>query len=132
MKIKEILKEFEDNGDDDGGEEQSPYAIRMKDELVNYLSSLNATGAQTPIPTVKMVGFLKRMGYDVTEMQIADMLDDTAFGADPEKIDIKGQEPRDAMNGYDPEFNKKKVKSMSKRMLKKDINGKNNGLSKTL
>ena len=128
MKIKEILREFAPNDlDPDGDTEMSPYVERMKNELVNYLSTLSATGAQGPIPTAKMVGFLKRQGYDVAPADVIDMLDGTAFSADPSKIDMKGAAPGVPGKGRDPEFNRKKVKSMANQKIKKDTGSGNLG-----
>lgn len=122
MKIKEILVEFEaDQYDADGDDETSPYVEKMKNDLIDYLSSLSATGSKTPVATEKMVHFLRRQGYDVTPAQIVDMLDDTAFGADPDKIDMRGLEPRDAMRGRDPEFSKQKVSAMARQQIRKDL-----------
>lgn len=114
MKINEILELDADQPE----KEMSPYIQKMKNSLVDYLSSLNATGAQKAIPTKKMVGFLRRMGYDATPEQIDDLLSDTAFGGDPEKVNVAGK-PRDAMKGRDPEFNKKKVSSMAQQQIRK-------------
>lgn len=115
MKINEILEL-----DVDQEEELSPYIQRMKDVLLDYLSSLNATGAQRPIPTQMMVNFLKRQNYDVTPEQVDDLLSDTAFGGDPEQVNVAGK-PRDVMKGRDPEFNKKKVSSMARQQIRKDM-----------
>ncbi len=114
MKINEILEPDVDQ------EEMSPYIERMKNSLVDYLSSLNATGAQKPIPTQMMVGFLKRLGYDVTSEQVDELLSDTVFGGEPDKVNIAG-EPRDVARGRDPEFNRKKVSSMAKQQIRKDM-----------
>ncbi len=115
MKINEILLEL-----DADQEEMSPYVQKMKSSLVDYLSSLNATGAQRPIPTQMMVNFLKRLNYDVTPEQIDDLLSDTVFGGDPDQVNVAG-EPRDVMKGRDPEFNKKKVSSMARQQIRKDM-----------
>ncbi len=118
MKINEILDLDQDQDQDQ--EEMSPYIQKMKNSLVDYLSSLNATGAQKPIPTQMMVNFLRRMGYDATPEQVDDLLADTAFGGDPEQVNVAGK-PRDAMKGRDPEFNRKKVSSMAKQQIKRDM-----------
>ena len=117
MKINEILEFAPPVGEP---AEMSPYTQRMKDTLVDYLSSLNATGAQKDIPTQMMVNFLKRQSYDVTPEQIDQLLADTPFAGDSEKINVAG-EPQGVMKGRDPEFNKKKVKSMANQKIKKDI-----------
>lgn len=114
MKINEILEP------DDGQKEMSPYVEKMKNALVDYLSSLNATGAQKPIPTQMMANFLKRLGYDVTPEQVDELLSDTVFGGDPEQVNVAG-EPRDVARGRDPEFNRKKVSSMAKQQIRKDM-----------
>lgn len=113
MKINEILLELDQ-------EEMSPYTQRMKDVLLDYLSSLNATRAKRPIPIQMMVNFLRRQSYDVTPEQVDDLLKDTAFGGDPEQVNIAGK-PRDVAKGRDPAFNKKKVASMARHQIRKDM-----------
>ncbi len=129
MKINEILDLDPQPGapENEVEMEMSPYIQKMKDTLIDYLASLKATGAQRPIPTQMMVNFLKRQSYDVTPEQVDDLLADTPFGGEPEKVNVAG-EPREVMKGRDPAFNQKKVKSMAKQKIKKDTGSGNLGV----
>ena len=115
MRFYEIITE-DDNNDESQTVEQ------MKIDLIDYLTSLAATGLRSDIDTNKIVDFMAQLGYDVNEAQISDLLAGTAFSADPEKVQVNQMDP--AMQGKanrSRDFDKKKVKNLSQKEIGRDL-----------
>ncbi len=118
MRFSEII--FEENDNDDNEESQT--LEQMKIDLVDYLTSLAATGLRSDIKTSKIVDFMARLGYDINDAQISDLLVGTAFSADPERVKVNQLDP--AIQGKanrSRDFDKRKVTNMARKELDRDI-----------
>jgi len=117
MRFSEIILE-KDNED----EKESDVVERMKSDLIDYLTSLSATGARGKIPTKKIVKFMQGLGYDVNPVQVSDLLQGSAFSADSDSVDINQQDDEVGLRAKrDKNFDKKKVNAMAKDQINREI-----------
>ena len=121
MRFSEIV--LEDIVDDDKSDSESDIIINMKSDLIDYLTSLSATGAKGDIPTKKLVSFMQHLGYDVNEPQIADLLQGTAFDADSHTVSINKIDDTEGKRfKHNKQLDKKKVNTMARGQLDKELN----------
>ena len=109
MKIREILSE-----------EKSEYVKEFERMLIDYLTSLKATGMHDKISTDKISNFMKSQGFDATPAQISDILQNTAFSGDENEVSLSRIDTdKDDVDSDD--IDRSKVKKMSQKQLKKEM-----------
>lgn len=92
---------------------ESNYTDEMYNILTDYLTAASATSVSDTLPMAKIIKFMRTNGFYVTARQIVDILSDTAYNADIDKVSLSSAS-MDASEESPEIDSEKKVDDMAK------------------